>query len=88
VVYGEVPIESSCLGRIARAWWQKESVIIPPNAVLDALSRHSATLEGKVGVYWEERHYSVSLKDLLTKTEVTRTACGNFGTLRQGLDRI
>jgi hypothetical protein len=49
-------------------------VMIPASAVLDDSSRHSATLEGKVGVYWEERHYSVSLKDLLTKTEVTRTA--------------
>ena len=45
--------------------------MIPVSAVLDDSSRHSATLEGKVGVYWEERHYSVSLKDLLTKTEVT-----------------
>jgi hypothetical protein len=53
---------------------QKEPVMIPASAVLDDSSRHSATLEGKVGVYWEERHYSVSLKDLLTKTEVTRTA--------------
>jgi hypothetical protein len=45
---------------------QKESVTLPVGAVLDEASRHSATLEGKVGVYWEGRHYSVSLKDLLT----------------------
>lgn len=50
----------------------KESVTLPVGAVLDEASRHSATLEGKVGVYWEGRHYSVSLKDLLTKTEPPR----------------
>ena len=44
---------------------QKEAVTIPAGAVVDEASRHSATLEGKVGVYWEGRHYSVSLKDLL-----------------------
>lgn len=44
---------------------QKESVTLPAGAVIDDSSRHSATLEGKVGVYWEGRHYSVSLKDLL-----------------------
>ena len=53
---------------------QKEPVTIPASAVLNDSSRHSATLEGKVGVYWEERHYSVSLKDLLTKTEVSAVA--------------
>lgn len=48
---------------------QKESVMLPVGAVLEEASRHSATLEGKVGVYWEGRHYSVSLKDLLTKAD-------------------
>ena len=52
---------------------QKESVTLPVGAVLEEASRHSATLEGKVGVYWEGRHYSVSLKDLLTKSEAPRS---------------
>jgi len=51
---------------------QKESVTIPEGAVLDEASRHSGTLEGKVGVYWEGRHYSVSLRDLLVKAGVPR----------------
>jgi len=46
--------------------------MLPVGAVLDDSSRHSVTLEGKVGVYSEGRHYSVSLKDLLTKAEATR----------------
>jgi hypothetical protein len=46
---------------------QKESITLPVGALIDEASRHSGTLEGKVGVYWEGRHYSVSLKDLLTK---------------------
>ena len=45
---------------------QKESVTLPAGAVLEEATRHSATIEGKVGVYWEGRHYSVSMKDLLT----------------------
>ena len=51
---------------------QKESVTIPAGAVLDEASRHSATLEGKVGVYWQGRHYSVSMKELITKSGMTR----------------
>jgi hypothetical protein len=50
---------------------QKESVTLPVGALIEEASRHSATLEGKVGVYWEGRHYSVSLKDLLTKADPT-----------------
>ena len=50
----------------------KESVTLPAGAVLDEASRHSATLEGKVGVYWEGRHYSVSMKELLLKAEAPR----------------
>jgi hypothetical protein len=45
----------------------KESVELPVGALIEEAPRHSGTLEGKVGVYWEGRHYSVSLKDLLTK---------------------
>jgi hypothetical protein len=47
---------------------QKDSVMLPAGAVLDESSRHSATLEGRVGVYWEGRHYSVSLKELVMKS--------------------
>jgi hypothetical protein len=50
---------------------EKESVTLPVGALIEEASRHSATLEGKVGVYWEGRHYSVSLKDLLTKADPT-----------------
>lgn len=50
----------------------KEAVTIPAGTVVDEATRHSGTLEGKVGVYWEGRHYSVSLKDLLTKSEAPR----------------
>jgi hypothetical protein len=55
-----------------KAGGQKESVTIPAGAVFEEASRHSATIEGKVGVYWEGRHYSVSLKDLLTKADPPR----------------
>ena len=51
---------------------QKESVMLPAGAVIEEASRHSATLEGKVGVFWEGQHYSVSMKDLLTKAGVRR----------------
>ena len=49
---------------------KKESVTLPVGAVLDEATRHSSTIEGKVGVYWEGRHYSISLRDLLTKANV------------------
>ena len=52
---------------------QKESVTLPVGTVLEEASRHSATLEGKVGVYWEGRHYSVSLNYLLQKAERVQT---------------
>ena len=53
---------------------QKESVMIPEGAVIDDSSRHSATLEGKVGVYSDGRHYSIALKDLLTKAVATQSS--------------
>ena len=43
---------------------------LPTGAVIDEASRHSSTMEGKVGVYWDGRHYSISLRDLLTKADV------------------
>lgn len=51
---------------------QKESVMLPAGALIEEASRHSGTLEGKVGVYWDGKHYSVSLKDLLTKADPPR----------------
>jgi len=51
---------------------EKESVTLPAGTVLDEATRHSGTLEGKVGVYWEGRHCSVSLKDPITKSEPPR----------------
>lgn len=49
---------------------EKQSQELPIGAVLEEASRHSCTIDGKIGVYWEGRHYSVSLKDLFTKTTV------------------
>ena len=43
--------------------------------VVDESSRRSATVEGKVGVYWQGMHYSVSLRDLPTNAEAVRE-CG------------
>jgi len=53
---------------------QREPVMIPVGAVLDDSSRHSATLEGKVGVYSDGKHYSIALKDLLTKAVAAHEA--------------
>ena len=49
---------------------EKQSVEIPVGAVIEEATRHSSTLAGKIGVYWEGRHYSISLKDLFTKANV------------------
>jgi hypothetical protein len=51
---------------------EKESVEIPAGAVIEEATRHSSTLAGKIGVYWDGRHYSISLKDLMTKMIVVR----------------
>jgi len=58
---------------------QKESVTLLAGAVLDESFRHSATIEGKIGVYSAGMHYSISLKDLLTKAEVSRAATTSRG---------
>lgn len=52
---------------------QKEPTTLPAGVVVDESCRHSSTLEGKVGVYLEGQHYSVSLRDLLMNAEATRT---------------
>ncbi len=50
------------------------SVTIPAGAVLYDSSQPSTTLLGMVGVLWEGRHYSVSLKDLLKNAEGVQSA--------------
>lgn len=49
-------------------------VKLPAGAMLTESSEHSSTLLGLVGVYWEGRHYSVSLNDLHQKAYRVETA--------------
>ena len=51
----------------------KASAKIPAGAVLRDSSKQFTTL-GKVGVYWEGQHYSVSLQDMLKNAEFVQTA--------------
>jgi len=44
-------------------------VTLPAGAVLIESIQRNGTLKGMVGVYWEGRHYSVFLRDLLRKTQ-------------------
>ena len=44
-------------------------VTLPAGAVLIESIQRNGTLKGMVGVYWEGRHYSVFLRDLLHRTE-------------------
>jgi hypothetical protein len=53
---------------------EQVSVTLPTGAVVYESSQHSTTLLGMVGVYWEGRHYSVALSELLKKTELVSTA--------------
>ena len=53
------------------------SVNLPAGAILARPSQPSekgTTLFGMVGVYWEERHYSVYPNDLLVKAECVESA--------------
>jgi len=53
------------------------SVTIPAGAMLTRLSQaqeKTTTLFGMVGVYWEERHYSVYPTDLALKAERVQSA--------------
>lgn len=55
------------------------SVELPAGTVLTRFSpasENSTTLFGMIGVYWEGRHYSVYLNDLLFKTEQVESAGG------------
>jgi hypothetical protein len=56
------------------------SVELPAGTVLtrhSPASVNSTTLFGMVGVYWEGRHYSVYLNDLLFKAEQVGSAGGS-----------
>ena len=53
---------------------QRVTVTIPVGAVLHDSTKPTTTLLGLVGVYWEGRHYSVSFRDLLQKTQCVRSA--------------
>ena len=44
-------------------------VKLPAGATLYESVEPSGTLTGMIGVYWEGRHYSIFLRDLLQKTE-------------------
>ena len=53
------------------------SVIIPVGALLDRPFQpraKSTTLFGMVGVFWEDRHYSVYPNDLALNAELVETA--------------
>ena len=50
------------------------SVTLPAGAILKESSERSTTLLGMYGVYWEERHYSVSFPELLLKAERVESA--------------
>ena len=47
----------------------KRRVMLPPGAVLVESLQRSGTLKGMIGVFWEGRHYSVFLRDLIRKTQ-------------------
>jgi hypothetical protein len=56
---------------------EQVSVMLPEGAILVRYSQRSessTTLFGMVGVYWQERHYSVYPNDLALKAERVSTA--------------
>jgi hypothetical protein len=52
----------------------KRRAMLPAGAVLVESAQRNETLGGMVGVFWEGRHYSVFLRDLLHKAERVSTA--------------
>ena len=52
----------------------KLSIRIPAGAVLYDSPKHSTTLIGRIGVFWEGQHYSVSLQDMLKYAEFAQRA--------------
>jgi hypothetical protein len=53
---------------------EQERVTLPVGAILQPTTQPSSTLLGMFGVYWEGRHYSVSLSELLLKAELVQSA--------------
>lgn len=49
-------------------------ITLPAGALLTESSQPSGTVIGMIGVYWEGRHYSVHLRDLLRNGERVQTA--------------
>jgi hypothetical protein len=49
-------------------------VTLPAGALLTESSQPSGTVIGMIGVYWEGRHYSVHLRDLLRNGERVQSA--------------
>jgi hypothetical protein len=45
-------------------------VELPVGAVVGTSTQPSTTLLGAVGVYWEERHYSVDLAELVKSADL------------------
>ena len=62
-------LESPVTAVLHKPGGHKEPATLPAGAVIDESTRHSSTLEGKVGVYWRGLHFSISLKDLLTNAK-------------------
>jgi hypothetical protein len=53
---------------------EQVSVTLPEGALLRESSERSTTPPGMVGVYWEDRHFSVFLWDLLENADMIRSA--------------
>lgn len=58
----------------------KRSVMIPAGAVLHESSKHTTTLAGMVGLYWEKRHYSVCVNELLKNSERVQNCLEKMST--------
>jgi hypothetical protein len=67
----KVPMQAAILKRTGGV---RASITLPAGAILRESTQRSTTLPGMVGVYWEDRHYSVFLWDLLEKAEIVSTA--------------
>jgi hypothetical protein len=71
---GQYRLKVSLRAIFERASGEQVSVTLPAGALLRESVQHYITLLGMVGVYWEGRHYSVSLSDLLQKAERVSSA--------------
>jgi len=66
-----IPIRAAILNKMGG---EQVSVTLPAGAIIRESTKRSSTLKGMVGVYWEDRHYSVFLRDLLEKAEIVSEA--------------